>query len=305
MASPPERFLDLRVFVQIVDSGSLTQAARVLGLSVPRVSRRLSELEDGLGVVLVQRTTRSLSVTDEGRGFYRHARRILAEMDVAMAELGSDDEVRGVVRATVPTIAAAGGLFEALGRLLDAYPGLAVQLAVSDQPVDAVTHGYDVVVHIGAPPDSQYVARRLVRVRPLLCATPDYLARRGVPEVPNDLSKHDCLRFISDRPQDEWTLVDVAGESHTVPVHGRLECDSSGALLRALYAGLGIGLVGGGMAARAEARGELVRVLPGYRASGITLFALVPSGRQRLPRVRRFVDFLEAFFVEELGGSDP
>ncbi len=296
MASLPDSVMDLRVYVQVVDSGSLSGAGRVLGLSPPLVSRRLARLESDLGVKLIQRTTRTLAVTDEGRAFYRRCHRILDELEAAVEEVQpSSDRVAGVVRACIPTVSVANGLMDALGPFLAEHPQLRLQLSVTDQPVDVVARGFDVVVHVGEPADSGLIARRLVYVEPAFAATAEYLAEHGVPQVPGDLSDHQCLRFTSDKPQDIWRIVDPQGVEHAVPVQGRLECDDSGALAQAMYAGRGIGVVAGNTVQAAVAQGTLVHVLPGHVMSGMALYALMPAGRNRLPRVRVFVDFMRDF----------
>lgn len=288
----------LRVFVQVVDSGGLSAAGRVLGLAPTLVSRRIARLEEDVGVRLLVRTTRTLHVTDEGRDFYRRCRRILDDLDDAVLSARPvAGEVRGRVRAVLPTITAAVGIMEAVGELLDENPGLALQCSFSDQPVDLVAGGWDVALHAGSPRDSTHVVRRLKQVRTQLGATHQYLARAGIPQQPRDLAAHECLRFISDRPQDTWTLVDKRGREEVVPVHGRLESDNSAALKRAMHGGLGIGLTTGIEIARAVEAGTLARVLPKWTIAGIDLYMLIPSGRLRVPRVRVFADWLETFIL--------
>ncbi|MCO4771109.1 MAG: LysR family transcriptional regulator [Deltaproteobacteria bacterium] len=295
----------LRVFVRVVDSGSLTAAGRVLGLSPTLVSRRLRRLEADLGAKLLQRTTRSQHLTEEGRRLYPRARAILAQIDDAEDDVRArPGEPRGVVRAVLPTVTRSFDLMARIKELLARHPDVGLQLSFSDQPVDLVGGGWDVAVHIGPPPDSSHVVRRLARVRPRLAATPDYLAARGIPRTPQELTEHECLRFISDRPQDTWLLTHDDGSEVRVPVGGRLESDNSYALAEALVAGLGIGLVGEHMIHRPFADGLLQPVLPEWSMGAMTLYALVPSGRHRVPRVRAFVQWLMEFMAE-LDTAEP
>ncbi len=288
----------LRVFVQVVDSGQLGAAGRILGLASTLVSRRIARLEEELGVQLLVRTTRSLRVTDEGEEFYRRCRRILAEVeDASEAVRPVVGEVRGTVRARLPTVAASPRLHASLRELLEANPRLNVQLSFSDQPVDLVAGGWDVAVLAGSPPDSTHIARRVARVRPCLAATPEYLARAGIPQRPEDLAAHECLRFISDRPQDTWTLTDQEGMEKEVPVHGRLESDNSAALRDAMLAGVGIGLVSTVEVAAAKDDGSLVHVLPDWTMAPFTLYSLTPAGRTGIPRIRRFTDWVSAYLT--------
>lgn len=288
----------LRVFVQVVDSGGLSAAGRVLGLAPTLVSRRLARLEEELGVVLLQRTTRRLSITDEGRDFYRRCRRILDEVEAATEELlPVPGQARGRVRAALPTVTASLGIMEAAAELLDEHPGLSLQLRFSDQPVDLLAGAWDVAVHVGPPPDSTHIARRIAHVSPVLAATPEYLARAGIPTKPRDLWDHECLRFISERPQDTWTLVSGKGREQTVPVRGRFESDNSAALGEALRAGLGIGIRPQSEIEAGVEDGTLVHVLPKWRMAGIPLYLLTPAGRRRVPRIRIFADWLAEYLA--------
>lgn len=296
----------LRVFVQVVDSGSLSAAGRVLGLAPTLVSRRIARLESELDVRLLQRTTRSLHVTDEGRAFYRRCRRILEELEVATEEVRpAVGKVHGRVRASLPTVLSSLGIMEAATELLERHRGLSLQLSFSDQPVDVVAGGWDVALHVGVPPDSTHLARRLTHLSPVLAATPEYLSRAGIPQRPEDLSEHECLRFISDRPQDTWTLVDAAGEERVVPVHGRFESDNSAALGDAMFAGLGIGIRPGAEVERAVEEGTLVRVLPRWQMVGFPLYLLIPAGRSGIPRIRLFADWLGEQVTSPWLRSDP
>jgi DNA-binding transcriptional LysR family regulator len=289
----------IRVFVQVVESGSLTAAGRVVGLSPTLVSRRIARLEEELGARLLQRTTRSQTLTEEGRLFYRRALRILADLDEAADVVRpTPGEARGTVRAVLPTIVRALDVMPSLNGFLEQHPGVSIQMAFSDQPVDVVAGGWDVAVHIGRPPESSHIARRLCRVMTGLAATPEYLAVRGIPRTPQDLSDHECLRFISDRPQDHWVLVHDSGKEVVVPVVGRFESDNSAALADAMVASLGIGIHAGRALDIAMAEGSLQPVLPGWRFEGVTLYALIPTGRNRVPRVRAFVDWLAEFMGE-------
>ncbi len=293
---PLESIEALRVFTQVVDSGGLSAAGRVLGLSPPLVTRRIARLEADLGVRLLRRTTRSVSVTDEGAAFYRRCRRVLLELEAAEQEaLPDPEQVRGRVRAILPTILACAPVMERIRELLDEQPGLSLQLSFSDQPVDLTAGGWDIAIHVGIPPDSSHVQRRLGVVHAQLAATPEYLAAHGIPQTPEDLSAHECLRWISDRPQDTWALVDPEGREVVVPVQGRFESDSSAALGEALYGGLGIGFRPRSEVERGVEDGRLAWVLPGYHTLAGTLVALMTAGSHRLPRVRLVADRLGAW----------
>lgn len=292
-----EHIDDLRVFVQAVESGTLAAAGRILGLAPSIVSRRLARLERALSVRLLQRTTRSLSVTDEGRAFYGRCRNILSELDAAQADLEpTADQVAGTVRAVLSSSVVVHGLLDSLDGLLRAHPRLTVQLRLSDKPADLQSGGWDVALHVGQPQDSTHVSRRLCQVTPTIAASPAYVARHGVPKTPMDLTQHECLRFgTSDRTQYHWPVVDPEGMTHRVPVGGQLISEDLVTLYAALRAGLGIGVMPQSRLKRGVADGTLVEVLPGCRLEQVGLFALMPAGRHRLPRIRVFVDWLAEF----------
>ncbi len=282
--------------MQVIDSGGLSAAGRVLGLAPTLVSRRIAKLEDDVGVPLLLRTTRTLRVTDEGRNFYQRCRQILDDLDEAVrAASPNAGELQGRVRAVLPTATTAVGIMDGVGELLEKHPGLSLQCSFSDRPVDMVAGGWDVAVHAGSPKDSTHIVRRLKRVNTQLAATHDYLARAGIPQRPQDLSSHQCLRFISDLPQDTWRLVHEDGREEVVSVDGRLESDNSATLRDAMNAGLGIGLNTSGTIERAIDEGRLARVLPEWTMSALDLYMLIPSGRNSVPRVRVFADWLEGF----------
>jgi DNA-binding transcriptional LysR family regulator len=284
---------DLRTFALVVNLGGLSAAARKLQVTTNAVSRRIQRLERQVGARLLHRTTRRLSATDEGRTLYARCERILREVEEAETELvASRSELAGTVRLAVPAGGVESDLLVRLREALNAHPGLAVQLHVTHGRVDVVESGIDIAVVLGEPSPPSVVARRLGTVAWRLAATPDYLARCGRPRVPNDLTKHRCLRLLSDRPQLEWRLVDVQGREVVVEVGGSFECDDSGALGDATYAGLGIGVRPDHELTRAIEDGRLEAVLPGYRFGNFPRYAILPPGRLRVPRVAAVLELL-------------
>ena len=293
------------MFVQAVDSKNLAAAARMLGLAPSIVSRRLARLERSLGVRLLQRTTRSLSVTDEGQSFYRRCRNVLSELEAAEAEVEpTQSQVVGTVRAVLPSSMVVHGIMESLNTLLEAHPRLTMQIRLSDRPADLHSGGWDVATHVGTPPGSTYISRRLCRLSPYLAATPQYLARHGIPKTPADLANHRCVRFGPDRNNDYWSIVDAEGMTHRVPIGGQVICEDIVACYSAMRAGLGIAAIPQLTLQRAKAEGTLVEVLPGSQTGAVTLYALIPTGRHRVPRIRVFVEWL-ATFMQTLFGDEP
>lgn len=264
-------------------------------LTTNAVSLRVQRLEDDLGVRLFVRTTRSVVPTEEGRTFYGRVTRVLADLDEAVEEMRpTSGGLRGTVRIAVPGAIATAPLLLQLRELLDEHSQLSVQTRVTSGPVDLVAEGADISVVVGQPPETTFVGRLLGRVTWVLAAAPSYLDAHGRPRAPSDLSGHRCLRLLARPPQDEWTLVDRRGRELVVHVRGAYEADDSRALGDATYAGLGIGVRPAGECERAQREGRLERVLPSYRFQPLDVYALIPKGRIRVPRVAACLEALRA-----------
>lgn len=290
---------DLRLIAAVTETGSLTRAAARLEITLNVASRRLQRLEASAGVRLVQRTTRRLALTEAGERLYRHAVAALAHVDAALADLGDERaEPVGTVRVVLPSSAVTEGLLGRLGRLRGDHPRLQVRLLVTARP-GPLAPDVDLAVSVGAPPDQAGVAaRRAASIRWALCASPAYVATRGLPCTPADLTSHECLRFRGDAPQSVWTLEDDAGERVSVPVSGGFESDDSRVLGDATYAGLGVGIRPGRELEAAVAGGRLLRVLPGWWFATTPVFVVGPPARQRLPAVRVVADALTEALLE-------
>lgn len=290
---------ELRAFVAVFESGGFTAAAKRLGLTTNAVSLRVQKLESGLDVRLFARTTRRVAPTDEARAFYARVSPTLEELDAAQEELRPQRAgVRGSVRIAMPGVIATRPFLARLRELLDAHPDLTVQTWITNSPVDIVADGLDLAIVVGQVRESTFVGRMLGRATWVLAAAPSYLDRCGRPRVPSDLVNHRCLRLISRPPQAEWTLVDRRGREVTVPVRGSYEADDSRTLGEATYAGLGVGVRPAGECARATKDGLLERVLPGFRFQPLDVYALLPKGRARVPRIAACLDVLRAAVVE-------
>lgn len=289
---------ELRAFVQVVDSGSMTAASRVLGIPTNSVSRRIARLEGRLGVPLANRTTRSLRPTEEGMRLYAYAIRMLEEASAAEDDLrGGDDALSGELRLASPTLLARL-LRPMVVELIRDAPQLAVRLFVSDRPPsavvgDIVSQGLDAALLVGPLPAASIVARRMCRFDVVLAASVDYLEARGRPRRPSDLRSHDCLCYLGERVQTSWPLLDRRGKEHVVPVRGPLASTDSRALRDAMQDGLGIGPI---FAAELEPAG-LVRVLPGYHAPSVDLRLGYAPGRRSSRRIAELERRIRAAFV--------
>ncbi len=291
-----ESLEELRVFVQIVDSGSLTGAARALKLPANTVSRRLASLEDRLGTRLLDRTTRSLSVSEAGRALLTRARRVLDEAESAELAVKRETEgIAGVVRIGLMSVLTVPQTLRRLGDLMDEHPGLRVQVQVHDVPVSPVARGLDVVVIGGSLEDSSLVARKLTEVQPVLVASDDYLARRGTPETPADLVDHDTVAFLTPAGTLPWTLLAPDGERHVVEPRARFQISDGRGVFDAIVCGRGIGYTTRRMIGNTPG---LTEVLTDYGLGTIPVYAVYPAADRRSARLQAVVQaLLEA--VEE------
>lgn len=289
-------FTDMEIFARVVTAGSLSAAGRELGLSPAVVSKRLKRLEDRLGTRLLQRTTRQIALTEAGRGFNERIVQILASIEEAEAYVGGRSAAaRGTLKVSAPTSFGRLHIAPHLQPFLDANPGLTINLVLSDDFVDLVKEGIDVAIRIAELTDSSLVARRLAPNHRLLCASPAYLAAHGTPERLADLARHNLLATAG---QDPWRLEGPGGPV-TVHVDGRLKTNSNEVVREAVIAGLGIALRSTWDVGPELRTGQLVHVLPAFRASRrVAVHAVYPSRRFLAAKVRLFIDFLATLYGE-------
>src|SRR5688500_10728153 len=289
----------MSVFAKVVAAGSLSAAARELGLSPAMVSRRLAGLEARLGVRLVNRTTRSLHLTDEGATYYESCARVLAEIDHANASVSAGrHEPQGTLRVALP--AAFGNQYVAplVPQFAARYPAVQLSLSLSDRTVDLVDEGFDVAVRIAALADSSLSARKLAPNRRVVCASPEYLRRQGTPRTPEELAQHNCL--IASALTGAWDYKTPEGRSGRVRVSGRYVCDNWEVLREWALAGLGIALKSTWDVRRHLENGALVSLLPGYTfATDVAIYAVYPHRRHLPAKTRAFIEFLAEPVVPE------
>jgi DNA-binding transcriptional LysR family regulator len=294
-----DSFSEMSVFARVVASGSLSAAARELGLSPAMVSRRLAALEGRLGVRLVNRTTRSLHLTDEGASYYESCSRVLAEIEQANAAVSAGgQEPQGTLRVALP--AAFGNQYVAplVPQFAARYPAVQLSLSLSDRTVNLVEDGFDLAVRIAALGDSSLAARRLAPNRRVVCATPEYLRRHGTPRSPDELAQHNCL--IASDFSAAWEYKGPDGKAGSVRVSGRYVCDNWEVLREWALAGLGIALKSTWDVRRHLESGALVSLLPGYSFdSDVAIYAVYPHRRHLPAKTRAFIDFLASSFGPE------
>ncbi len=288
--------MEMAAFAAVVDAGSFVAAADTLRISKTAVSRYVDALEQRIDVRLLHRTTRRLSLTEEGRIFYQRARDILTAMDDAEAEVSLRTQApSGLIRVNVPLSFGVSHLAPLWGRFMAAYPQIDLDVALNDRLVDLVDEGYDLAVRISSLPDSSLVSRKLATTEMLACASPGYLAHYGAPEHPGDLAQHRVLAYTGLSGKDEWRFEGPDGEA-VVRTRARVY-SNNGDTCRAMALGdAGIILQPSFMVSDDLRRGNLIKVLPEYRSRKLGIYAVYPSRKQLPLKVRCLVDFLvEAF----------
>ncbi|MGU3661546.1 LysR substrate-binding domain-containing protein [Methylobacterium fujisawaense] len=284
---------ELRVFVRVADLGGVSGAARALGAPKSSVSRSVARLEATLGAVLFERGTHALRLTEAGRLFLPYAQRVLNDVEEAGAALdGLIGHPRGTLRVNAAVTFAIGVIGPMLPDFVRRYPEVRVVLDAENRVVDLAREDFDVVVRVGVLPDSNMVARRLGRIELWPCASPDYLARHGVPRAPEALADHVLLGW-SDRP-DRWTFVDGEGTTRAVEVSAGTVVPEPAALQPLLAGGVGIGRLPDFLARPLVERGELTRLLPDHTTEAVDVHAVYPVHRSLSAKVRVFVDALVA-----------
>lgn len=281
---------DLRLFVATIQAGSFTAAAERLGLSKQYVSRRTMALEAALGVRLLNRSTRRLNATDLGLALYERAVKILEDLDEAQELVSNQSKVlRGTLRIAAPMTFGTLHLGPVLPLFMQRHPQLHIELDLNDRKVDLIAEGYDMALRGGAMEDSSLIARRLVPVGLIACASPQYLARHGEPAVPDDLAHHACLLFGHGRTV-EW-IFSVDGKPRALQVGGQLRANNGEVVRDAAIAGAGIAYLPNFIAEPAIAQGLLVPILQAYSRPDAAVYAVYPQHRQASRAVQAFVEF--------------
>src|SRR5215212_4985316 len=290
---------ELTVFARIVGTGSLSAAARDLGMSPALISRRLAALEARLGVRLINRTTRSLHLTDEGATYYDNCARLLSEIEEVDAAVSAGRvEPRGPLKVALP--ASFGHLHVAplIPRFAARYPNVQLLLSLSDRNVSVIEEGFDLAVRIADLADSSLAARKLAPNRRVVCASPEYLRRYGTPRTPEDLVTHNCLT-TNDFAMN-WEYKGPRGEPGIVRVSGRYACDNWEVLREWALAGLGVALKSTWDITRHLDDGSLVALCPGYTFdTDVAIYAVYPHRRHLPAKTRVFIDFLAESFGPE------
>lgn len=286
-----DRLHEMEVFVAVADAGSFAKAGTRLRLSPPAVTRAVSALEERLGARVLTRTTRSLRLTEVGERFLDSARRILADIDSAEKDAVGETAVpHGHLTVTASVTFGRSALAPVVCGFLNAFPRVSVSVMLADRLVNLVDEGIDIAVRIGELPDSSIIARKLGEVRRVLVASPDYLARRGVPQAPADLKLHSMIAFTGLMPNREWRFLD-GRSGNSISFMPRLEINDAVAALGAAEKGDGITVALSYMVADALRAGRLVTVLDEVTPPAVPVHLVYPHGRMVAPKVRAFADY--------------
>lgn len=285
-------------FVQAAEVLSFSEAGRNLGVSSSAVGKSISRLEERLGVRLFHRSTRSITLTSEGMLFLERCRRILSEIEAAELELSETRQAPvGRLRISLPLIGML--VMPSLTAFMHRYPAVELEVDFSDRLVDVIDEGFDVVIRTGEPTDSRLMSRSLGTYQLQLVASPDYLNKYGVPRVPTELSHHACLhhKFPTTGKLEAWPLkLPISAQKLILPT--AMVCNTSAALLDVAKAGLGIACLPDFMVRQAVARGELLIILDEYIDHQGTFRLLWPSSKHISPKIRVFIDFMVATFLQ-------
>lgn len=286
-----------RTFVRTVEAGSFTAVARELNSSQPTVSRQIAVLEEHLGCALFQRTTRALTLTDDGHVFYDHARRTLEAAAEAESAVGRrKGKPSGVLRLACAGVFGRLHIIPRLTRFRARYPDVEIALHMTDGFTDLVEEGIDLAIRVGTVTDQNLVTRRIGLTRRSVVATPDYLARSGRPEKPGDLEHHECIVYTRLAAGANWAFVTPDGPL-TVPVRGAFHVNNTEGVRAAVLEGLGIGYVPVWHFVEREIEsGRLIVLLRDFEPPSQPISAVYPSRRFLAPKVRAMIDFLAAEF---------
>lgn len=295
-----DRFLALQVFVAVVDAGSFAGGGRRLNMSPPAVTRAVSELEQRLGACLINRTTRSLGLTEAGQRFLESARRLLAEMEVAEQDVAGQVLVpSGHLTITASVTFGRVAVTRVVAEFLEAHPRITASLVLVDRLVNLIEEGIDAGIRVGELPDSSIIARRVGEVQRMVLASPGYIERRGAPGTLEELRAHSVIGFTGLMSGREWSFLD-GGKRVAVAISPMLEVNDAAAAFAAAEAGHGITCLYCYMAGEGIRSGRLVPVLMSHWPAGVPVHIVYPESRLLAAKVRAFVDWTAPRLANEL-----
>jgi DNA-binding transcriptional LysR family regulator len=287
-----DKFLEMKTFAAVVDGGSFVQAADALGMSKPAVSRHVAELEQRLGVRLLQRTTRKLSLTEEGRLFYGRCKSVLSDVEVAEEEITAKSiAVKGLIKVNVPVSYGLLELAPLWPDFMTEYPDVELDITLADRIVDLVEEGYDLAVRIARLANSSLVSRKLASTRMVLCASPGYLKKHGQPKHPYELTEHAVMSYSLLATGDQWDFEGPEGKV-SVTVKPVMRTNSGDTCTAAARKNKGVILQPSFMVSADLRSGVLIELMPQYPSIEFGVYAVYPTRQYVSPKVRALIDFL-------------
>ena len=284
--------IGMRIFVSIADNRSLAKAGRELDLSPSVVSKNISALEDRLGARLLNRTTRSVSLTEVGFAYLDRARRIVGDVDEAEAAVSSATNApRGHLRITAPATFSYRHVAPHLPLFSERYPDIEIDMIISDEYVDLIENNIDLAIRIAVMKDSSLIARKLAQNPRTLFASPSYIEKYGKPNHPDEILDHNLITFRQGSPYNDWHFL-VDGKIKLIHAKGKLQLNHGDAILRSAINGGGLAMLSRFVVGRHLVAGNLVSILDEYVQEDVPIYAVYPSGKHLSPKVRAFLDFL-------------
>ena len=290
---------NMQVFVRIVEAGSITKAAEQLNLAKSAVSKRLGDLETRLGSKLINRTTRTSSLTDAGNQYYQRVKLLIGEVDSLNGDMACKTQVlSGSLRLAVPLSFGISHLTPAIDVFMRQHPDLHIEIDFSDRKVDIIEGGYDLAFRIGSLPDSGLQARKITPIKHAICASPSYLKRQGMPTTPKELATHKIVKY-GNWPLAGMPLLDSKGQQHLVNMDACLTANNGDAMKQIALSGHGIVMLPTFIVWDALAKGDLVPILENYSLATMHAYAVYPSTRYLPRKVRSLIDFLVERFGDQ------
>ena len=290
---------DIQVFIRIVEAGGIGKAADQLGMAKSAVSRRLAALENRLATKLIQRTTRTLNLTESGQTYYQNALKVADSFESLNQSVNTTDQaLSGTLRLALPVSFGLTHLAPLLDQFAKAHPKLVLKIDFSDREVDLIGDGVDLAFRIGELKETAIQARKIVPIRFVVCASPDYLKRAGLPKTPESLKDHKILRYSGEQNQD-WRFMDAEGHAHLIPLDTHMVANNGDFLMQMTIAGHGIIFSPSFIVWQAIADGQLVQILTDYQLIELNAYVIYPQTRFLSQKVRVFIDFL----VEQFGNK--
>jgi DNA-binding transcriptional LysR family regulator len=294
-----DKFQEMQAFVAIVDKGSFVRAADTLNISKAAISRQVADLEQRLGIRLLNRTTRKLSLTDEGQLFYMRCTDLLNGLEEAESELSlRRGEPSGHLRVSAPVTFGISHLAPLWGKFLQQHPKISMEVSLSDRTVDLVEDGFDLAVRISRVPHPTFIARKLASTKMMLCASPAYLKRHGTPKQPHDIADHNVISYTYWSSKDEWEFTHANGRVEVVKTRPRLHANSGDTCVAAALQDQGIVMQPDFLVYDALCKGKLKQLMKDYQTVELGIYAIYTSRRQLSLKLRSLIDFLVDSFQQ-------